>query len=176
MITTSAGVDYERVMKGVKFNYPRLDGLSTAGFAAGPCLLKDTIQLNAYANNKFFLGQAAMNVNEGLILFIEEKLSKKYDLCNMTVGLLGMAFKPDNDDTRSSLSYKMKKVMLFKAKEVLTTDPYVTGDTELNSLEEVLERSDLLILCVPHKQYKDLKVNGKPVVDVWGYLGNGTLF
>jgi UDP-N-acetyl-D-mannosaminuronic acid dehydrogenase len=176
MITTSAGVDYERVMKGVKFNYPRLDGLSTAGFAAGPCLLKDTIQLNAYANNNFFLGQAAMNVNEGLILFIEEKLSKKYDLCNMTVGLLGMAFKPDNDDTRSSLSYKMKKVMLFKAKEVLTTDPYVTGDSDLNSLEEVLERSDLLILCVPHKQYKDLKVNGKPVVDVWGYLGNGTLF
>jgi len=175
MITTNANVDYEKVMKGVKFHYPRLDGLSGAGFAAGPCLYKDTMQLNAFACNGFFLGQAAMNVNEGLVLYVVEKLAQKYDLQKMSVGLLGMAFKSNNDDIRSSLSYKMKKIMKFKAKEVLTTDPYVTEDHELLPLEEVINKSDIIILCTPHKQYKTIKFHDKIVVDVWGFLGNGTL-
>jgi UDP-N-acetyl-D-mannosaminuronic acid dehydrogenase len=175
MITTSAGVDYSRVLEGVKYRYPRLDGLMTAGFAAGPCLFKDTMQLNAFAKNEFFLGQAAMNVNEGLIPYICERLGTKYDLENMTVGLLGMAFKPNNDDIRASLSYKMKKVLQLRAGQVLTTDPFVTLDPELQPLEEVIRRSDILVLCVPHRQYEKLDTAGKPVIDVWGYLGNGTL-
>ena len=175
MITTSAGVDYERVMNGVKYHYPRLDGLVGAGFAAGPCLFKDTMQINAYAKNEFFLGQAAMNINEGLVNYIAERLALTYDLKDMTIGLLGMAFKSNNDDIRASLSYKMKKLIQFRAKNVLTTDPYVTIDRELKPLEQVITKSDLLILCVPHKQYKDLDTQGKTVIDIWGFLGNGTL-
>ncbi len=176
MITTSAGVDYERVMDGVKYHYPRLDGLVGAGFSAGPCLFKDTMQLNSFAKNEFFLGQAAMNVNEGLVLFVTDRLGVKYDLKNTTIGLLGMAFKPNNDDARASLSYKMKKVLTFKAKKVITTDPYVTSDHDLMPLAEVVDQSDVLILCVPHKQYEHLETKGKPIVDIWGFLGNGTLF
>jgi UDP-N-acetyl-D-mannosaminuronic acid dehydrogenase len=176
MITTSAGVDYERVMNGVKYHYPRLSGLASAGFAAGPCLFKDTMQLNSFAKNEFFLGQAAMNVNEGLVLYIVEQLGLKKDLKNMTIGLLGMAFKSDNDDVRASLSYKMKKTLAFKAKNILTTDPYVTTDSDLKPLAEVIDQSDILILCTPHKQYENLDTKGKPVVDIWGFLGKGTLF
>ena len=123
MITTSAGVDYEHVVDGVQCHYPRLDGLVGAGFAAGPCLFKDTMQINAFAKNEFSLGQAAMNINEGLVNYIAERLSLKYDLKNMTVGLLGMAFKSNNDDIRAWLSYKMKKLIQFRSKGVLTTDP-----------------------------------------------------
>ncbi len=176
MITTSAGVDYENVMQGVKYHYPRLSGLAGAGLAAGPCLFKDTMQLNSFAKNEFFLGQAAMNVNEGLVLYITDRLSLKYNLKQMTVGLLGMAFKANNDDTRASLSYKMKKVLAFKAKNVITTDPYVTTDHDLKPLSEVIDQSDILILCTPHKQYNNLDTKGKIVVDIWGYLNNGTLF
>jgi len=89
---------------------------------------------------------------------------------------LGMAFKSNNDDARASLSYKMKKVLAFKAKQVLTTDPYVTTDCDLMSLAEVIDQSDILILCAPHKQYKNLDTKGKSVVDIWGFLGQGTLF
>ena len=175
MITTSAGIDYSHVMEGVKYHYPRLSGLAGAGFAAGPCLFKDTMQLNAFAKNEFFLGQAAMNVNEGLVLYIAEQMELKYDLKQMTVGLLGMAFKSDNDDIRASLSYKMKRVMQFKAKSVLTTDPYVKSDCELKTLDEVIRGSDVLILCVPHKQYRNLETKGIPVIDIWSFLGKGTL-
>ena len=40
------------------------------GYAAGPCLVKDTMQLLAFARNEFALGNAAILVNEGLPLHI----------------------------------------------------------------------------------------------------------
>jgi UDP-N-acetyl-D-mannosaminuronic acid dehydrogenase len=46
----------------------------------------------------------------------------------------------------------------------------VTTDADLLGLEEVIRRSDLLILCAPHSAYRDLDFAGKPVVDVWGFL------
>jgi UDP-N-acetyl-D-mannosaminuronic acid dehydrogenase len=86
-----------------------------------------------------------------------------------------MAFKANNDDIRSSLSYKMKKLLRFKARSVLTTDPYVPNDPDLKPLEAVIDQSDILVLCVPHRQYKDLDTKGKNVIDIWGFLGNGTI-
>jgi UDP-N-acetyl-D-mannosaminuronic acid dehydrogenase len=88
----------------------------------------------------------------------------------MTVGLLGMAFKAESDDARASLSYKLKNALAGHARCVLTTDPLVTTDPNLLPLDEVIERSDILIVCTPHRCYKDADLKGKPVVDVWGLL------
>jgi len=175
MIANSSGVDYERVLQGMKKDYPRAAGMPGAGFAAGPCLLKDTMQLAAFSDNQFSLGHAAMTINEGLVLYIVGQMEKKFRLDQMTVGLLGMSFKADSDDARASLSYKLKKVLQFHAKNVLTTDPYVTTDPDLLPLKEVVRRSDLLVLCVPHLAYKNLSVKRKPLVDIWGFFGKGTL-
>ena len=170
LIAKSAGVDYRRVLAAMKHNYPRLSGIPRSGFAAGPCLVKDTMQLSAFARNQFSLGHAALLINEGLVLHVVEDLRRRYDLSNLTVGLLGMAFKAESDDVRASLSYKFKKVLLGHTRGVLTTDPFVTSDPELRPLEEVIAKSDLLILCAPHAVYRDINVRGKPVFDVWGHL------
>jgi UDP-N-acetyl-D-mannosaminuronic acid dehydrogenase len=171
LIARAAGVDYYRVLEGMKRNYPRMADVPRAGFAAGPCLFKDTMQLAAFYKNQFSLGHAAMLVNESLPMFVADQLASKYPLETMTVGLLGMAFKADNDDPRSSLSYKLKKLIAFKANRVLTTDPYVSTDSTLSPLDEVLAESDIIVLCVPHTVYKDLKLPGKIVVDVWNFWG-----
>jgi UDP-N-acetyl-D-mannosaminuronic acid dehydrogenase len=170
LIAKSAGLDYRKIYDAMRRNYPRARGIPTSGFAAGPCLMKDTMQLAAFAQNQFSLGNAAMLVNEGLVLNVCDDLRRRYDLSRMTVGLLGMAFKADIDDTRASLSYKFKKALASLAQAVLTTDPFVTTDPELLAIDEVIERSDLLILCAPHSAYRDLDFAGKPVVDVWGFL------
>jgi UDP-N-acetyl-D-mannosaminuronic acid dehydrogenase len=176
MISSSAGVDYYRVLEGMKQDYPRLHDIPKAGFAAGPCLFKDTMQLAAFFNHQFSLGHAAMLVNEGLVSHVVDLMSRKYQpLENYTVGLLGMAFKANVDDTRSSLSYKLKKMLKHRAKAVLLTDPHVTTDPELIPLEEVIANSDVLVLCTPHNEYRNLDTKGKPVVDIWGFLGNGGL-
>ena len=170
LIAKSAGVDYRRVLAAMKHNYPRLSGIPRSGFAAGPCLVKDTMQLSAFARNQFSLGHSALLINEGLVLHVVEDLRRRYDLSNLTVGLLGMAFKAESDDVRASLSYKFKKVLIGHTRGVLTTDPFVTTDPELRPLDEVITKSDLLILCAPHAVYRDINVRGKPVFDVWGHL------
>ncbi|WP_022720784.1 nucleotide sugar dehydrogenase [Rhodopseudomonas sp. B29] len=175
LIAKSAGLDYQRILQAMKYNYPRARNIPKPGYAAGPCLMKDTMQLTAFARNEFSLGNAAMLVNEGLPLHIVSDLRRRYDLNKMTVGLLGMAFKSEIDDVRASLSYKFKKVLNGFAREVLTTDPFVTVDPDLLPVDEVIARSDILILCTPHRSYKTIDLRGKPVVDVWGLLENANL-
>jgi UDP-N-acetyl-D-mannosaminuronic acid dehydrogenase len=170
MMATAAGLDFSRVVQGMQKDYSRMRDFPRPGFTAGPCLFKDTMQLVAFSNNQFSLGHVAMLINEGLPLFLVDQLEKKYSLGEMTIGLLGMAFKADSDDMRSSLSYKLKKILSFRAKKILTTDPYVTGDPDLKPLKDVLAQSDLLILCAPHTEYKDLRLDGAVVIDVWNFL------
>src|SRR5204862_6031103 len=58
LIAKSAGLDYRRVLDAMKRNYPRARSIPTPGLAAGPCLFKDTMQLAAFAQNQFSLGNA----------------------------------------------------------------------------------------------------------------------
>jgi UDP-N-acetyl-D-mannosaminuronic acid dehydrogenase len=170
MITQEAGVDYDNVLEAMKRNYPRAAKIPGPGFAAGPCLFKDTMQLAAFSGNSFALGHAAMLVNEGLVLHVVERLRRDYDLATMTVGLLGMAFKPEVDDTRASLSYKLKKSLLLSCKAIVATDPFVKDDAELLPLEQVLREADILVLCTPHKAYKHLDIGNKPILDIWSFV------
>jgi UDP-N-acetyl-D-mannosaminuronic acid dehydrogenase len=159
----------------MKKNYPRARDIPRAGFAAGPCLFKDTMQLAAFSNHQFSLGHSAMEINEGLALYVVDEIARSYPLKDTTIGLLGMAFKPEIDDTRSSLSYKLKKVLSFRAKKVYCTDPFVDTDPELISASEVVAQSDVLVLCTPHRVYRELDLKGKTLVDVWSYINKGPL-
>ncbi len=66
MIAHSAGVDFTNILHAIREDYPRAADLPGPGFAAGPCLFKDTMQLAAFKADHFPLGHAAMLINEGL--------------------------------------------------------------------------------------------------------------
>jgi len=168
MLAESYGLDFYRIYNAVTQEYPRMRSFARAGFAAGPCLLKDTLQLSAFSSNNFFLGHAAMLVNEGLPNFIVSQLRAE-GLSKSTVAILGMAFKGDSDDNRSSLSYKLKKLLQVEARKVLCTDPLIS-DSRFVPLEQAVEQADVIILGAPHSAYRDLLFSAsKRVVDVWGF-------
>jgi len=166
------GLDYRRIYQGVSYKYPRIQDLPKPGFAAGPCLFKDTMQMAAFSDNTFFLGHAAMLVNEGLPNYIIQRLKEKVDLRDKTVGILGMAFKANSDDERDSLSFKLKRLLTMEAKRVYCTDPYVSRDYFVTA-EELVDRSDIIIVATPHAQYRRLSIGkDKLVVDTWNlYIG-----
>ncbi|MBI4439832.1 nucleotide sugar dehydrogenase, partial [Candidatus Woesearchaeota archaeon] len=170
MMSQSFGVDYGKLRKAVMDGYKRAEALPTAGFAAGPCLLKDTMQLAAYGGGNFLLGHAAMMVNEGLPNFIVEEIKKKHDLNQKKVGILGMAFKANIDDVRDSLSFKLGKVLRFNGAKVYYSDEYAKNP-DFVTKEKLIEESEIIIVAVPHKQYKGLAIpKGKEVVDLWGIV------
>jgi UDP-N-acetyl-D-mannosaminuronic acid dehydrogenase len=173
MMANEHALDYDTIRRAIADDYPRAADLPGAGFAAGPCLFKDTMQLAAFSDNAFVLGHSAMLVNEGLPLYLVSRLEQKYDLSTMKVGILGMAFKGESDDTRSSLAYKLRRILRFRADSVLATDPYVRSDETLLPLEQVLLEADLLIIAAPHNIYRDLDP-ALEVVDVWNMLGRGS--
>ncbi len=172
-IAHSAGVDYNNVLHAIREDYPRAADLPGPGFAAGPCLFKDTMQLSAFTADHFPLGQAAMQVNEGLPAYI-------------VVGpRAAVRWPPGQDDRhpRHGVQVRVRRparlAQLQAAQAPVVgrrhgpcTDPYVV-DERLVTLDCVLKESDILILGAPHKAYRSLDVGGKDVVDVWGALGEG---
>src|SRR5258708_7424742 len=169
-IAHRSGVDYNNVLEAIRHDYPRAQDLPGPGFAAGPCLLKDTMQLSAFTPDHFPMGQAAMQINEGLPNYIVDTLNTPKPLLGRTVGILGMAFKGESDAPRRSLSYKLRKLAQCKGATVICTDPYIVDET-FEPLEKVLRESDLLIVGAPHRAYRTLELDDREVVDVWGITG-----
>ena len=166
MISESNGLDYNRIREIMIDGYDRSKSLPSAGFAAGPCLLKDTMQLSAFNSNQFQLGQAAMNINEGLPSYIVDNLSKEFDLTKKTIGILGMAFKANVDDIRDSLSYKLRKILIFRGANVLCSDEFVK-DSSFMSQEELIQQSEIVIIGAPHETYSTIDFSNVKLINIW---------
>ena len=173
-ICQSNNINWENVWLALKQDYPRGKDLPQPGFAAGPCLVKDTMQLNYFARNKTILGKSAININENFPEYIVELLESKYDLKQMTVGILGMTFKADVDDFRASLSFKLKNILKSKSEKVLCSDELLQKDYFISS-EKLIKDSDIVIIATPHSAYSRLIIN-KPLVDIWRISKSQSIF
>ena len=167
MVVESAGLDYSDLLSKMKRDYPRMESIPGPGFAAGPCLMKDTMQLFAFNKHNFVLGQMAMTINEGLPNFIVEQLARRFDLRKKRIGILGMAFKAESDDIRDSLSYKLGKLLRFHGAQVFYSDEYAKDPTFI-SKEDLVARSEIVIVGAAHTAYRKLRIPAKTeVVDLW---------
>jgi len=171
MMATDRGLDYEKIYKAMTHNYKRARDLPGPGLAAGPCLLKDTMQLASSYRNQFMLGHAAMMVNEGLPTFMVEHLVQDVgSLRGKKVGILGMAFKKDIDDKRDSLSYKLRKLLKFHGADVQCSDEFIQDESFI-SKEQIVSDCEIIIVGVPHTAYKTLTAPASTqVVDLWNIL------
>ena len=167
-ICKNEGLDFFKVRNLMRDNYKRNANIPLAGFTAGPCLLKDTMQLSSSYNHRFPLFHDAMSINESFPLFIINKLNEKYNLKKKTIGILGLSFKAENDDIRDSLSIKLLKKLKSKKIKTLQSDEYYEDKKNVDK-NVLIKKSDIIIIATPHKAYKNIKINkNKVLVDVWG--------
>jgi UDP-N-acetyl-D-mannosaminuronic acid dehydrogenase len=131
------------------------------------------MQLSALVQQNFPLGNASMMINEGLPGYLVSKIEANHNLGDLTVGILGMTFKGDTDDTRSSLAFKLKKILEFKAKKVIFSDPFIKDIRNLET-EQLLSEADLIIIGAPHSVYKNLDT-AKEVIDIWAIRNKSVL-
>ena len=168
MICKNLGLDFSKIRKIMRDGYKRNAHIPMSGFAAGPCLLKDTMQLSSFCDHQFSLGHTAMSINEGLPKFLINELSRKYNLKKKTIGILGLTFKAETDDIRDSLSIKLLKYLKSKNIKTLQSDEYYKNRNNIDK-NTLIKKSDIIILSTPHQAYKKLKINkNKILVDIWG--------
>jgi UDP-N-acetyl-D-mannosaminuronic acid dehydrogenase len=172
-ICIKKNIDWENVWFALKHNYARAASLPLPGFAAGPCLVKDTQQLNHFYDNNFILGKSALAINEELPDFLISKLEQIIDISDKTVGILGMTFKGQVDDFRQSLSFRLKRVLSSKVRNVICSDSQLQKKYFVET-NELLELSDIIIIASPHNEYKTL-VTDKPIIDIWRITQNASL-
>jgi UDP-N-acetyl-D-mannosaminuronic acid dehydrogenase len=171
-ICETFGINFKELRNNMIDGYERNKSLPKAGFAAGPCLYKDTAQLNAFLKNSFTLGKAATKINQGFPKFIYTKMKNKFKkkLKFKKIGILGVAFKSDIDDTRDSLSIDLYNFLKKRGLKVNISDEYVKMKQIIDK-KKLIKNSDIIILGVPHSSYKKIKIpRDKFLIDSWGFF------
>ena len=152
----------------IKYKYPRSIGIASPGLTAGPCLYKDTQQLVASLNNLFPMGQASLSINEGMAYEISKEAIDRSKKKNIVI--LGASFKADCDDHRSSLSFKIYKILSLRQKnKIFFHDPYVIHPKVTNDLKSFNLKNSFVIVATPHKIYNKIisKLKKKDVLNIW---------
>lgn len=145
--------------------------LPGCGFG-GSCFPKDVRAILQYASSKNVntpLLNAVMEINDerpSLIISLAEKLLPS--LKNKHVTILGLTFKPDTDDIRSSPSFEAIRLLNDKEAKIFAYDPNLSSDLSKNkftnftlcsTLESSIENSDLIVLFTKWDEFKNLNQN-----------------
>ncbi len=170
LISSRLNANFSKVREIMRFNYPRNMGLAKAGFVGGPCLMKDSMQISYLFKKKNSLVNAAYETNEKLPEIIVKELQKEKNYKKKTIGILGLTFKPDSDDTRGSLSLKLLKILKKRGFNCLYSDPYYKLKNNISE-KALIYKSDIIIIGTNHKRYKRYKISrNKKLIDLAGFV------
>ena len=165
----------------------RWGGAAMASYAypgcgyGGYCLPKDTNAFYAVTRTAGFDGQIlknVINVNDNMPKFIAKRIDKAVGgNKNLTLGILGLSFKPGSDDVRDTPSAKIiRELVALGYTKVVGYDPVANEEfkslyTDLSldyskSYDEILLKADAFVIATAWPEFKDVKDRTtKKVVD-----------
>lgn len=158
-------IDFDDIVSLAKDDYPRLKNLPSKGFVGGPCLIKDTKTfIKEYDENNQLL-TSIQNVNDK---FFENILNECLEMFeNKTLIQLGISFKPNSDDLRSSLSLRFYFYLIENGFKVYPVDKFVKSeDIKFYEFEEVENLTNNILIATYHDYFKKLNLSNKKVVTV----------
>ncbi|MDO9239791.1 MAG: UDP binding domain-containing protein, partial [Methylicorpusculum sp.] len=143
----------------------------------GHCIAVDPWFIVARAPEYARLIKTAREVNDAKPHWVIEKVKASADkFKNPVIGCLGLAFKADVDDLRESPAVEIvKHIQEQNIGEVLVAEPNLVSHKAFDLLpyQEVIKRSDIILLLVDHKPFKSLKaveLKEKILIDTRGVI------
>ena len=83
---------------------------------------------------------------------------------------MGLTFKAESDDIRDSLAIKLLNSLKKRKIKTLYSDEYYKMKGTIKK-QDLVKKSDIIIISTPHKTYKRLKIpKSKKVIDIWGII------
>jgi UDP-N-acetyl-D-mannosaminuronic acid dehydrogenase len=157
--------------------HPRVNILQPGPGVGGHCIAVDPWFIVARNPGLARLIRAARVVNDSKPEWVIAKVKAAADKFKKPViGCLGLAFKADVDDLRESPSLDIvRELKQEKIGELLVAEPNLTKHPEFTLLhyEEVVAKSDIVLLLVDHKQFRKLKaadLKEKILIDTRGIV------
>ena len=161
---------FEKIRRLMSFNYSRASGLAASGFVGGPCLMKDTMQLNYLAKNKKNLLKHSYEVNENLPKYIVNKIKKIKNYKSKKVCILGKTFKANNDDLRGSKSLDLIRILKKNKIKHEVYEPNLEKKSK-KKISSMIDSSHIIVLATPHKEFKKIKISkNKVLIDTSGFF------
>lgn len=166
------GVDIRKVARGIGMD-PRigLDYLRAGLGYGGSCLPKDTAILSSHfrmANVESKLLDSVQEVNDSQARRLVERVEKVYgSLAGKKVGVLGLAFKSDTDDTRYSPAIRVIQELQKRGAKVGYYDPEATHTdamfeapvTKAESVDEVISGVDAVVIATEWQEFRELDLD-----------------
>ena len=194
-IAEQVNVDLFDVINSVKVRKGTHDNMMRPGLGVGGyCLTKDAL-LAAYGTEKLLNKKAELPFSRMAILTNERMPTRTVDwvkehfgtsLKNKKASLLGVTYRPEVADSRSSATELVARAMLHEGVAVFAYDPLVTEWEELPEVSVskdpyiATQDADIVVICLPDSGYtdflcplltKNLK-KGAIVIDPWDMVGD----
>ena len=180
IICDELGIDvWELVQLANK--HPRVNILNPGAGVGGHCLAVDPWFIVEKFPKTVRLIRTARETNvykpKWIVKKVVEDIQKKFSDKKITIGILGLAYKPNIDDLRESPALEIAKELKELGYNVIACEPNLEL-SEVDSitnikLDELIDKSDYLVYAVPHNQFKDgykERIKEKPFFDAVGEM------
>lgn len=161
------GIDLVEVIKGASTKpfafIPHFPGCGIGGH----CIPVDPYYLIEKASqigfdHKFL--KLAREINNSMPEYTIDVLRKTlndHKMCvnGTNIGVMGLAYKPNIDDMRESPALEIIELLEEQGAEMHIFDPFVPDESNVDNFDQLLERSDVLVLVTNHEEFLNFDLN-----------------
>jgi UDPglucose 6-dehydrogenase len=175
-VCKKVGIDSYEVFQGVGMDARISPHFFRSGIGfGGSCFPKDVRALIAHARTLGVEPQildAVIGTNEDQPEKMIELLKQHMDIAGKTIGILGLAFKPDSDDIRESRAIPIIQALCREGARIIAFDPVASDNfrhlfpdiSYMKRANDVLN-ADAVLIVTEWKEFEDLDFRGKLVID-----------
>ena len=172
MICDKAGINVWELIN-LANKHPRVNILQPGTGVGGHCIAVDPWFIVSAFPKEAKIIKAAREINNYKTEWVIEKIKNKalhYKINNgkePIIACLGLAFKPNIDDLRESPALHVVQTLLNDGLQVLPVEPNIDqhNSFEIYNLEDAVKKADIVVALVGHKEFNNLQVNNKVVLN-----------